>query len=101
MPLPLQHIKGRETAREMMELRLRGAGLTARQPELVLTDTNHCLNLGTDTIQATDLCSRQREATGGEILAAPYLTSKTFTPLSANRAPSNTGGAERPGAAGH
>ena len=70
MSLPLQHTKGRETASHMMELRPRGAGLTARQPELILTDPNHFLDLGTETIQAADLYSRQGEAIGGEILGA-------------------------------
>ena len=70
MSLPLQHTKGRETASHMMELCPRGAGLTACQPELILTNTDHLLDLGADTVQATDLCSRQGEAIGGKILGA-------------------------------
>jgi hypothetical protein len=53
-----------------MSLRPRGTGLTARQPALILTDTDHFLNLGADTRQATDLCRRQGEAIGGELLGA-------------------------------
>jgi hypothetical protein len=70
MSLPLQHTKGRETARDMLELRPRGAGLTARQPELLLTRPHHFLNLGAGAIPATDLCSRQGEAIRGVVLGA-------------------------------
>jgi hypothetical protein len=80
MALPLQDPKDRETARDMMKLRPRGAGLTARQPEVILTCPNHFLTWGAEAIQATDLCSRQGEASRGEILGAVSDGQDSHTP---------------------
>ena len=65
MPFMLQHTKGRETAGHVMQLRPLRACLTAGQPELLLADPDHFLDLGAERIQATDLRSRQRQAMGG------------------------------------
>jgi hypothetical protein len=45
----------------MMLLRLGGAGLTATQPEVILTNPNACLDLGTPAVQTTHLWGRQRQ----------------------------------------
>ena len=65
MPFMLQHTKGSETAGHVMQLRPLRACLTAGQPELILADPDHFLDLGAERIQATDLRSRQRQAMGG------------------------------------
>jgi hypothetical protein len=80
MSLPLQHRTGREAARDLMEWRPRGAGLTAGQPEVLLTDTKHFLTLGTETLQATDLCRRQGAASGGDIRVAVSDDQDVHTP---------------------
>ena len=54
----------------MMQLRPLGARLTARQTELILAHFNDFLDLGTGAIEAADLCRRQCETMGGEILGA-------------------------------
>jgi hypothetical protein len=45
LPFPLQDTKCNHTAGEVMELRSLRARLTARQPQLILTDSNDLFNL--------------------------------------------------------
>jgi hypothetical protein len=70
MSFPLQHTKGDEATGDMMQLRPRGADLTATQPELILTHPDHFLDLRMETIQAAHLRGRQRQAIGGVVLGA-------------------------------
>jgi ABC-type antimicrobial peptide transport system permease subunit len=48
MPFPLQHTKSHEAPRDRMHLGPLGPGVTARQAELILTDTAHFLNVRED-----------------------------------------------------
>jgi hypothetical protein len=48
--LPLQHTKGDETTHDRMHLGPCGACLTARQPELILTRSDHFRALRAQTI---------------------------------------------------
>jgi hypothetical protein len=70
MPFPLQDTEGDQAAGEMMQLRPLRAGLTAAQPELILTHSNDFLDLRAYPIEATDLRSRQRQAIGGKVFGA-------------------------------
>jgi hypothetical protein len=70
MAFPLQHTKGGQATAEMMQLRPRGADLTATQPELILTHPNDFLNVSADAISAAHLGSGERQAIGGIVLGA-------------------------------
>ena len=70
MPFPLQHTKGDQAAREMMQLSLLRTCLTAIQPELILTHPDDFLDLCAHPIEAADLRRRQRQAVGGVVLGA-------------------------------
>ncbi len=65
MPFVLQHTNGGETASPMMPWRPLRAGLTAGQPELILTAPDHFLARSAERRQATDLRGRPRQALGG------------------------------------
>jgi hypothetical protein len=67
---PLQDTKGHHTARDVVHLRLLGAHLTARSTELLLTDADDFLDLGTYPVQLPHLHGGQRQAIGGVVLVA-------------------------------
>jgi hypothetical protein len=67
---PLQHTKGDQTAREMMQLSPLRTRLTAVQPELVLAHTDDFLDLRTHPLTSADLRRGQRQAVGGVVLGA-------------------------------
>ena len=48
-----------------MPLRPVGSCLTAGQPELILADTDHFLDVGAKRVQATHLSGRKRQALRG------------------------------------
>jgi hypothetical protein len=68
--LALQDAKGNEATCQMMDLRPLRARLTARQPELILTDADQFLNLRAYTVPLPHLHGRQRQAIGGVVLFA-------------------------------
>ena len=70
LPFPLQDTKGDQTAGDVMDLRPLCTRLTAREAELILTNANQFLDLGTSTIQLPHLHGRQRQAIGGVVLFA-------------------------------
>jgi len=70
VPLPLQHTKRGQAAREMMPLRPFRTGLTACQVQLIFADPDDLLNVRADAIQAAHLHRRQRQAIGGVVLLA-------------------------------
>jgi hypothetical protein len=70
MPFPLQDTKRDQAAGEMMLLSLLRAGLTAREAELVLPDSNDFFNLRAESIEPADLHGRQRQTIGGNVCGA-------------------------------
>ena len=67
MAFPLQDTKRDQTTSEMMLLSSFGAGLTAIQPELILTDADDLFNLRADLIESAHLRGRQRQAMGATV----------------------------------
>lgn len=58
MTFPFQHTKCYSTTEDMLQLGPRRAGLTAAEAESILADPYHFLNVGSQTVQAVDLCSQ-------------------------------------------
>ena len=55
LAFPLQDAKGHHTAHDMVHLRPLRARLTARETELILTDANHFLDLGSYPVHLAHL----------------------------------------------
>ena len=70
MPFPLQDTKRDQTAGEVMPLSPLGAGLTATQAELSLTDPHDFFNVRAPPLELAHRHGRQRPAVGGKGLGA-------------------------------
>jgi hypothetical protein len=70
LSLPLQYAKGHEAASDVMELRPRGARLTAGSAELIFANPDDFLHVSTEARQSAHRRSQQRQAIRRIVLGA-------------------------------